>query len=634
MEQQKQPPPEKALFLYDINGEELIEAVKNNPFGVAITAITFKEFTKAPEKHIAGTSHVIISGDILSIKQLFKFAVQYQFSIGIIPAKHQKNLKANFALSDNLDQAITTALSEPDKKIDLIKCNNKILLFKATMGRLPLLDTPQETNWFQKTLCTLRDIFRLRLKKYTLTVGGNEKITTAASGCMIIQQQENSLAAKLIEHDNNSGDGMLSLVIAAPTSIVEYIKYIIQLSQDIFSLKDISSTIGYIKTDQLDIETSTPIDVIIDDIEVVTTPLYCSVIPAAVNIKTGSTISENTNSKQSAEQIINIDNLPRKKEVNKAQNKHIPLFSYASEERFKDLFRALRSDAAIDMNYISLMVLSTLLATVGLYLNSSSVIIGAMLLAPLMSPIVSLAMGLLRGDEQLLFKSFKKILLGIFLALIAAALMSLLFPYKPVTSEMQARLHPTLMDLAVAIIAGIAGAYTKSFKEILQSLAGVGIAVALVPPLAVAGIGLGRLDPYFAMQAFLLFSTNLVGIILAAAYTFRVLGFSPVIRHKKGVAFVSLTMIIIAIPLFFSYQRIIEKTALEKSWQTERFLVNGKYLIVKDADLTNLKDRKVLYVNLMARDQLTRHDLALFKEKIQSNFDKKLIVRASITYIP
>ena len=82
------------------------------------------------------------------------------------------------------------------------------------------------------------------------------------------------------------------------------------------------------------------------------------------------------------------------------------------------------------------------------------------------------------------------------LALGAAAMTAFICPYDPITPEMQARLNPSLLDLAVAIIAGIAGAYTKSFKEILQSLAGVAIAVALVPPLAVAGIGLGRMDMF------------------------------------------------------------------------------------------------------------------------------------------
>jgi uncharacterized hydrophobic protein (TIGR00271 family) len=250
-----------------------------------------------------------------------------------------------------------------------------------------------------------------------------------------------------------------------------------------------------------------------------------------------------------------------------------------------------------------------------------------------MAPIVSLAMGLLRQDGGLSKRSAKKIIIGIMIALLTAALITLLFPYKPVTGEMEGRLHPTLLDLSVAIIAGIAGAYTKSFKEILQSLAGVAIAVALVPPLAVAGIGIGRLDFYFFGQAFLLFTTNLIGIILAATFTFRVLGYSAAVRGKGSIGLVALFLVLITIPLYFSYNRIVEKMVLEKSWQQERFLVNGKYLIVKKADVRRRRDKMVIVMDIMAREPLTRDDLAQFKRKIQTNFASELIIRANVIYI-
>ena len=131
-----------------------------------------------------------------------------------------------------------------------------------------------------------------------------------------------------------------------------------------------------------------------------------------------------------------------------------------------------------------------------------------MVLAPLMAPIIALSMGLLRYERRLVRQSLWKIGAGIFLALLTSILLTLLSPYQPFTGEMQGRLNPTVLDLIVAIAAGIAGAYTKSFKEILQSLAGVAIAVALVPPLAVAGVGLGRFDPSFFGHAFLLFLTT------------------------------------------------------------------------------------------------------------------------------
>ncbi len=251
-----------------------------------------------------------------------------------------------------------------------------------------------------------------------------------------------------------------------------------------------------------------------------------------------------------------------------------------------------------------------------------------------MTPIVSLSMGLLRQDKGLTTQSIVKIVLGVVVALLSAILITQMFPHKPLTEEMQARLNPTLLDLAVAIIAGVAGAYTKAYKEILQSLAGVAIAVALVPPLAVAGIGAGRLDWDFFSQAFLLFSTNLVGIVLFATLTFRILGYSPAVRGRRGIRIVMFAMLLITIPLYFSYERIVEKVVLEKSWQHERFLVNDKYLIVRNARLNHYKDRDVMTMEILAREPLTRDDLNKFREKIQTNFDKKLVIRADVNFIP
>ncbi len=90
----------------------------------------------------------------------------------------------------------------------------------------------------------------------------------------------------------------------------------------------------------------------------------------------------------------------------------------------------------VSASYLALMILSTVLATVGLYLNNAAVIIGAMILAPLMAPLVSSAMGLLRGDSELFWSSNRTIVVGVLIALATAAMTTLAFPHKPVTSEM------------------------------------------------------------------------------------------------------------------------------------------------------------------------------------------------------
>ena len=426
---------------------------------------------------------------------------------------------------------------------------------------------------------------------------------------------------------------MVSVVISAPMSIVEYLKFVLQFLRNKFRRSKLPSTLGYVKSASIDIETGEPVAVLIDGVAATHTPLHCEVRPAAVRMNIGESLREALPGDAPTPERIDIEHLPTGKELSKARDQRIPFFTYASEDRFRDLFTALREDAHTSSLYITLMILSTLLATLGLFLSSASVVIGAMLLAPLMAPIGSLAMGLVRLDSKLSLRSIRKIVVGVVIALVVAALLSLMVVHKPVTAEMEARLNPSLLDLGVAILAGVAAAYTKAFKEILQSLAGVAIAVALVPPLAVAGIGLGRADILFFGQAFLLFFTNLIGITIAAALTFRFLGYSPAVQNKRGLAIVVLLLAIVAVPLHISYRTIVEKQLLERGWKQERFLVGQKYLIVQKADLRKQLDHDVLYVTVLAREPLNRSDLAVLKEKIQTHFNKRLIVRATITYI-
>lgn len=623
-----------ALFLYVPDTVNLIKQVVENSFNCSVTAVPLEEFISNPEQHLRQVSHVVIAGPLDGIKSVVALAMVYRFSIGLIPVLGQKELQACYGLPGNTESAIEIALQEDAQVMDVIRCNNKILLFKATVGRLPLIDSSSNIHWTQATTNAFKRFIGLKLLPFQFNTGSGQEIKTAASGCMIVQHHERTLASKLISHDSCLTDGMISMVITAPISILDYFAFIFQTFRNHGQRKKIPDAMGYIKSSQITIETEKVFDVYIDGKKATQTPLRCETFPQAVRINVGESLREAIKKRGSGRERIEIQHLPAGKELSKAANKRIPFFSYASEERFRDLFLSLREDAKLQPTYLVLMVLSTMLAAVGLYQSSSAVIIGAMLLAPLMAPIVSLAMGLLRHDTKLLKTSALTIAIGVLIALSAASLISFLFPHKPITMEMQARLNPSLLDLAVAIVAGIAGAYTKSHKEILQSLAGVSIAVALVPPLAVAGIGLGMRELNFFSQAFLLFSTNLIGIILAATLTFRVLGYSPAVKNKRGMALVALVLIGIAIPLYLSYHNLVATTILEKNWEHERFLINDKYLIVQDAELIQKKGQDLLFVRVLVREPLTRNDLNKMRKRIESNVAGEQDIRVQVLYIP
>jgi uncharacterized hydrophobic protein (TIGR00271 family) len=620
-------------FIYSDESAGLLESVSKHTPDVIIQASLLDNFLQNPETITRNVDHIVVSAPMAGLKSVIRIAIEHELSIGILPLKSQKTLARYFRLPEDPADQIELALQEKGQARDLILCNGELVLFKAAIGRLPVIDVRES----QRRWNTLRNVlarFRgIRLLGFTFVTAGGKKIETAAAGCMIVQHHAGSLASRLIANDGSPRDGMISLVIAAPLSVLDYFRFLYQVQKRALAPGNIPSTIGYIKSSSLTIESEVPLGVDIDGETSTRTPVECEVRPGALCVNTGPETDSAQGRWDDSNERIDIKHLPIGNELTKARKKSIPFFPYASEERFKDLFVALRDDARMSAAYVMLMVLSTLLATIGLYQNSTAVVIGAMLLAPPMSPIISFAMGMLRRDHDLYRHSAFKIMIGIALALGSAALITLLFPHKPVTNEMLGRLSPTLLDLGVAIFAGIAGAYTKSYKEILQSLAGVAIAVALVPPLAVAGIGLGRGDPYFFGQAFLLFSTNLVGIIVFAALTFRVLGYSAAIKGKRSMGYVVLALALITIPLYFTYDDYVERIQWEQSWLKERFLVNGKYIIVRKARILHRRDRDIVLMDILARERLSRDDLDVFKEKVQTNFSRKLVIRANIIYI-
>jgi uncharacterized hydrophobic protein (TIGR00271 family) len=184
------------------------------------------------------------------------------------------------------------------------------------------------------------------------------------------------------------------------------------------------------------------------------------------------------------------------------------------------------------VDFYTMIGLAAILASLGLLLNSPAVIIGAMLVAPLMSAIVGIGLGLIEGDTALISTAVGSTVRATLLAIALGALLCLLVPSASATPEILSRARPSLLDLAVALASGAAGAYALCRKNVSEALAGVAIAAALVPPLAAVGVGLalGRWD--IAGGALLLFVTNLLAIAAAGGLVFLLLGFAPPATEK------------------------------------------------------------------------------------------------------
>lgn len=192
-----------------------------------------------------------------------------------------------------------------------------------------------------------------------------------------------------------------------------------------------------------------------------------------------------------------------------------------------DIYQQMRRASHPSIDFFILIGLAGMIATLGLLQSNPAIIIGAMLVAPLMSPILAIAMSVVKGDVRLLRMSAEATILGVITAVGVSMLITTITPSQINTTEILVRARPNLLDLLVALASGAAGGYAMGRKEVAAALPGIAIAAALVPPLGVVGYGTatGQLD--ISGGALLLFITNLVAIVFAASIVFLLLGFRP-----------------------------------------------------------------------------------------------------------
>jgi uncharacterized hydrophobic protein (TIGR00271 family) len=202
------------------------------------------------------------------------------------------------------------------------------------------------------------------------------------------------------------------------------------------------------------------------------------------------------------------------------------------EQKLEVYGNLARSATLRDATYWAEIVFAAGIATLGLTLGSPAVIIGAMLISPLMGPIMAAGLALAAGDFILTTRAVTNVIVSCVVAVAFATLLVALLPFREMTSEIAARTQPNTLDLVVALFSGAVGALatTKSLRGVAMSIPGVAIAVALMPPLCVAGYGLGLVLTIDVVQGLavlrggmLLFVTNLIAITFSSMLVFLAL---------------------------------------------------------------------------------------------------------------
>ena len=178
-------------------------------------------------------------------------------------------------------------------------------------------------------------------------------------------------------------------------------------------------------------------------------------------------------------------------------------------------------------DFFLMIILSILTAAFGLLLGSTAIIVGSMLIAPMLYPMLSLSLGITMADFTVISRSFwtiiKSVAFGILAAAVAAFLFSSQFPTN--TAQIEFLSQPSLASIVIAIIAGLAASFAFVKPQLNETLPGVAISVSLIPPIAVTGIGIARFDLDLISGSFLLFLANTVGVVFASMVTFSLMHF-------------------------------------------------------------------------------------------------------------
>ncbi|HNW72900.1 MAG: TIGR00341 family protein [Bacteroidales bacterium] len=282
--------------------------------------------------------------------------------------------------------------------------------------------------------------------------------------------------------------------------------------------------------------------------------------------------------------------------------KILSFFNLEAElEQTDSVYEEIKKGIVFKGTNLWILFFAIIVASVGLNMNSTAVIIGAMLISPLMGPINGMGYSIATYDFELFRKSLKNFSFAILTSLIASTTYFVLSPLSTASSELLARTSPTIYDVLIALFGGLAGIIAISSKQKGNVIPGVAIATALMPPLCTAGYGLATLQFHFFFGAFYLFTINTIFIAIASVWVSQLLKFPnrSIIdegKKKKINRIISLIIAVVLLPsIFFGYKMVKQEEFLRKANQyvSDVSLFEGNYLLKHDIDV---KSNKIILV--------------------------------------
>ncbi|TDN81580.1 putative hydrophobic protein (TIGR00341 family) [Salegentibacter sp. 24] len=571
------------------------------------------------------TNAIIVTylSDELLREFLPKAAIE-NLKIGILPHPENTYTTKGLGISSDPKRVLEEILSNKEEhKLDMLYCNDIPVFQSVNIGNVFTFTEDQGKNSLIGEVLTffknIRRLSSLSHNSYEISSEGEKIIHTSALGIIVVEHALSSIVARRLVSESSLNDGIFTTLIISPTNLLQLIWFLLRsLLPGGKKLDKAPAFIGKIRIAKLCIKNSSSMEFTIDGEKEKAEKITFRVEPETLCLAQSSkycTKKDEANLKKSNK----TDTLPTGEKREELTKRTIPILPRATTEEFQELFKVLRENSKTSSMYVVMMILSTLIATFGLFADSSPVIIGAMILAPIIAPIVSFAMGMVRYDTNMLKRGIITILIGTGVSLMFSAGVSLIIPIKIITSEIDARLSPTLLDMGIAIVSGVAAAYAHAKEGVAKSLAGVAIAVALVPPLAVSGIGIGWWDWQVFSGAFLLYLTNLAGIIMFAGITFLLLGFAPFKRARLGLVYTLILIGMVMVPLSLSFNRIKKEANITR--ELEGSTINE--LVIRNVSV-RFGDPLRVSLTLVGPESLEEEDIRKIKTEIEENIGEPI----------
>jgi uncharacterized hydrophobic protein (TIGR00271 family) len=297
--------------------------------------------------------------------------------------------------------------------------------------------------------------------------------------------------------------------------------------------------------------------------------------------------------------------------------------------------------------YYIILILAGLIALLGLLTNSAAVVIGAMLISPLMGPIISSGLAFAIGDLPLARRAFRTIAVSVGLTVLVTAFFSFISPLNEPTTEIMSRVRPNVFDMFVAVLSGIVGAIALCTKRnYLITATGVAVATAVIPPLSVTGYGIGTGQFMLAGGGFLLFFTNFVAIVLTSDFVFLILGFrskhtevQPYSSRKRLLIIFSL-LTLISIPLVYTLvvdiQKVKEKKIIEKALKGQlnrekaSRMTGYSYLPQNDKLIIRASVNTVKYLDAKSKQKIEQELAGLLKRPLEVMLEQVIVASEDV----